>query len=176
MPLLTFQQILETTADFLSVITIAICFILKIPQIITVLKLKHARGINLIGLLMELTSYTIMLSYNFRNGYALLTYMEYPIILIQNLSLILLVMYFKGYLNIYAVIGAGIYFTFAAAFILGIVPMSVLSYLVPMCTPIGASSKVVQLLEMVRLKNADSVSLLTWFISAFTNASKFLTS
>lgn len=40
----------------------------------------------------------------------------------------------------------------------------------PLCTPIGASSKVVQLLEIIRLKNADSVSLLTWFISAATNA------
>lgn len=42
-----------------------------------------------------------------------------------------------------------------------------------MCTPISASSKVVQLLAILRAKNAESVSPLTWFISAFTNLSKF---
>lgn len=43
-----------------------------------------------------------------------------------------------------------------------------------MCTPIGASSKIVQLLEILRTKDSESVSVLTWFISAFTNLSKFL--
>lgn len=43
-----------------------------------------------------------------------------------------------------------------------------------MCTPISISSKVMQLLAIVRAKNADSVSPLTWFISALTNSSKFL--
>lgn len=42
-----------------------------------------------------------------------------------------------------------------------------------MCTPISASSKIVQLLAILQAKNAESVSPLTWFISAFTNLSKF---
>lgn len=42
-----------------------------------------------------------------------------------------------------------------------------------MCTPISASSKIVQLLTILRARNAESVSPLTWFISAFTNLSKF---
>lgn len=48
---------LEHIANFLSIITISICFILKIPQIITILKLKSAKGINVVGLLMELARY-----------------------------------------------------------------------------------------------------------------------
>lgn len=43
----------------------------------------------------------------------------------------------------------------------------------PLCTPIGASSKVVQLFEILRSKNSECISILTWFISAFTNFSKF---
>lgn len=46
---------LEHISNFLSIITISICFILKIPQIITVLKVKSAKGINVIALLMELS-------------------------------------------------------------------------------------------------------------------------
>jgi hypothetical protein len=42
-----------------------------------------------------------------------------------------------------------------------------------MCTPVSASSKVVQLIEILRTKNAESVSIITWFLSAFTNFSKY---
>ncbi|XP_076622970.1 uncharacterized protein LOC143342705 isoform X2 [Colletes latitarsis] len=45
----------------------------------------------------------------------------------------------------------------------------------PMCTPISASSKVIQLLAILRAKNADTVSPITWFISAFTNLTRVFT-
>ncbi|CAH0548094.1 unnamed protein product [Brassicogethes aeneus] len=170
-----FETYLRLISDVLSIITISTCFILKVPQIINILKLKNARGISLIGLLMELSSYTIMMSYNYRNNYALLSYMEYPIILFQELILIFFVLYYKSQLNIISVFISGIYFTIAGSFLIGIVPIGVLAFLVPLCTPIGASSKVVQLFEIIRTKNSDSVSVLTWFISAFTNFTRIFT-
>lgn len=39
----------------------------------------------------------------------------------------------------------------------------------------GALSKTMQLLEIIRKKNADSVSVLTWFLSVFTNATRIYT-
>lgn len=168
-------NVLQAISDFLSIITIATCFILKIPQILNIIKVKNAHGINLIGLLMELSSYTIMFSYNFRNGYALLSYMEYPIILIQEIILIYCVLHFKQLLNIQAIAGALIYFSLGFGFLSGILPRELLTFLVPLCTPVGASSKVVQLLEIVRSKNSDSISILTWFISAFTNFTRVFT-
>jgi uncharacterized protein with PQ loop repeat len=164
---------LEFISDLLSIITIATCFILKIPQILNILKVKNANGINLAGLLLELSSYTIMFSYNFRNGYALLSYMEYPIILIQEIVLIIFVMHYKNCLNIYGLIGTIIYTLIAAGLLLGTLPLGLIAFLVPLCTPIGASSKVVQLMEILKTKNSESVSVLTWFISAFTNFSKY---
>ncbi|XP_050301073.1 solute carrier family 66 member 3 [Anthonomus grandis grandis] len=166
---------IQLFADFLSIITISICFILKVPQILKLLQMKTARGINLIGLLMELTSYTIMMSYNYRSGYSLLSYLEYPIIWIQELILIFLVLKYKNYLNFYALFGSGVYFSIAGGLILGVVPKGLLAFLVPLCTPIGASSKVVQLVEILKTGNAQSVSILTWFISAFTNFTRVFT-
>ncbi|XP_044749650.1 solute carrier family 66 member 3 [Coccinella septempunctata] len=165
---------LQLISDTLSVITILTCFILKIPQILRILKMKNAIGVSLIGLLMELSSYTVMMSYNFRNGYAILSYMEYPIILIQELILIICVMHYKKCYNIYGLIGSMCYFTCTIG-LLSIVPKGVLTYLVPLCTPVGASSKVIQLIEIIRTKNSESVSLLTWFISAFTNFTRIFT-
>ncbi|KAK9871501.1 hypothetical protein WA026_012872 [Henosepilachna vigintioctopunctata] len=166
---------LQLFSDILSIVTISTCFILKLPQIWNILKVKNANGISLIGLLMELSSYTIMMSYNFRSGYALLSYMEYPIILFQELILITVVLYYKKYPNIYGLIGSSCYFLVAASFLSGIIPKGILVFLVPLCTPVGASSKVVQLVEILRTKNSESVSVLTWFISAFTNFTRIFT-
>lgn len=114
-----------------------------------------------------------MMSYNFRNGYAILSYLEYPIILVQELILIYLVLKYQGLLtSTYVWLGSGAYFAILAAFLVGVAPSGLLAFLVPLCTPIGASSKVVQLAELLRTKNSQSVSILTWFISAFTNFSK----
>lgn len=71
-----------------------------------------------------------MFSYNFRNGYAILSYMEYPIILVQEYFLILFVIYYKGLLNATCLIGAAIYFLIAASFLLGTVPLGAIAFLV----------------------------------------------
>lgn len=46
---------LQAFADFLSLITIGSCLILKVPQILNLLRVKNAQGMNLTGLLLELT-------------------------------------------------------------------------------------------------------------------------
>jgi hypothetical protein len=51
--------VLEFISDVLSVITISLCFIQKIPQIVNLVKLKSAVGINLYALLLELTRYIL---------------------------------------------------------------------------------------------------------------------
>lgn len=75
-------------------------------------------------------SYTIMMSYNYRNGYAILSYLEYPIILVQEIILIICVLHYKQLLNIGSIIGASVYFSVAFAFISGIVPLGMLAFMV----------------------------------------------
>uniref|UniRef100_A0A6M2DY52 Putative pq-loop repeat-containing protein 3 isoform x2 n=1 Tax=Xenopsylla cheopis TaxID=163159 RepID=A0A6M2DY52_XENCH len=67
------------------------------------------------------------------------------------------------------------YIFLALLLVSDVLPRTVLGILVPMCTPIGASSKIVQLLEILRTKDSESVSVLTWFISAFTNLTRIYT-
>lgn len=45
----------------------------------------------------------------------------------------------------------------------------------PFTTPVSAISKIMQLVEIIRNQNADSVSVLTWFLSVFTNATRIYT-
>lgn len=71
-----------------------------------------------------------MFSYNFRSGYALLTYMEYPIILVQELILILIVVVYKGYANVYMFILAQGYLVLVVSLLTGLIPREVLTFLV----------------------------------------------
>ncbi|XP_029663894.1 PQ-loop repeat-containing protein 3 isoform X2 [Formica exsecta] len=128
-----------------------------------------------LGLFLELTSYTVMTSYNYTNGYSVLSYLEYPIILMQEYILIFLVLKYLNRINVWSFLCAVIYFALSACLLLEIVPKIVLTLLAPMCTPISASSKIVQLLAILRARNAESVSPLTWFISAFTNLTRVFT-
>lgn len=137
-------------SDILSFITIAICFILKIPQIRMLHQKKSAKGINLYGLFLELSryvlilvikyeillqynsifSYTIMFSYNFVNRYALLSYLEYPIILLQQLVLIYLVLLYTNLINKNALFFVMGYIFLALLLVSDVLPRTVLGILV----------------------------------------------
>ncbi|EZA60426.1 hypothetical protein DMN91_010880 [Ooceraea biroi] len=169
------MSLLQQFADLLSLITIGMCFVLKIPQIVKILSVKSAHEISTLGLFLELTSYTVMTSYNYTNGYSVLSYLEYPIILVQEYILIFLVLKYVNKLNMWSLLCTIMYFILSGCLLLEALPKVVLTFLAPMCTPISASSKIVQLLAILRAKNAESVSPLTWFISAFTNLTRVFT-
>ncbi|XP_031828008.1 solute carrier family 66 member 3 [Nomia melanderi] len=168
-------MLLQQLADLLSLITIGMCFVLKIPQILNLLSAKSADQISLTSLLLELTSYTVTTNYNYTNDYSVLSYLEYPIILIQEYILIFLVLKYSNKINKFSILVTVLYFAISASFALQFIPKVVLMFLEPMSTPISASSKVIQLHAIVRAKNADTVSPITWFISAFTNLTRVFT-
>ncbi|KAL0280196.1 UNVERIFIED_CONTAM: hypothetical protein PYX00_001568 [Menopon gallinae] len=167
--------ILYIISDILSIITITLCFILKIPQIIKLYKAGEASGISLKGLLLELSSYCVTMLYNYTNQHSLLSYLEYPIIIIQEYIVILLVLHYQKqkpsvFLKVLAVSFSAIF-----AFGLQIISKKILTILLPFTTPVGAISKVMQLVEIIRKKDARSVSALTWFLSCFTNLTRIYT-
>ncbi|XP_034943267.1 solute carrier family 66 member 3 [Chelonus insularis] len=166
---------LNTIGNFLSIITITACFVIKVPQILNLFAAKSVTGISLFSLILELFSYTVTASYNYTNGYAVLSYMEYPIIIIQEYVLIFLVLNYLNKINRSTICIVILYFIITVSFLMQILPKTILTILAPMCTPISASSKIVQLLAIIRAQNSESVSLLTWFISTFTNLTRVFT-
>lgn len=151
------SQILHYIADFLSIITIAMCLVLKVPQISKLLESKSAKGISFVSLLLELTryeifnlilkqfhlhkfkkcvyiffgcSYSVVSCYNFTNGYSMLSYVEYPIILIQEYILIYLVLKYLNLLNSQTLLAVIVYFLICAGLLTQIIPKTVLTILV----------------------------------------------
>ncbi|RZF48084.1 hypothetical protein LSTR_LSTR002150 [Laodelphax striatellus] len=169
------MNLLSLLSDALSIITITLCFVLKFPQIINIYRLKTASGINIYGLLLELSSYTTTACYNFVNEYALLSYMEYPIIILQEFILIFFVLRYMELINAKSVSIFVVYMTITCAFLSKLIPPSALTYMIPLCTPVSLSSKAIQLWEILWTGRAESVSVTSWLISAFTNFTRVFT-
>ncbi|KAL0113719.1 hypothetical protein PUN28_012683 [Cardiocondyla obscurior] len=93
----------------------------------------------------------------------------------QEYILIFFVLKYLKRINMWSFLCAIIYFILSSCLMLEIIPKTALMFLASLCTPISASSKIAQLLAIVRAKNAESVSPLTWFISTFTNLTRVFT-
>ncbi|EDW85363.2 uncharacterized protein Dwil_GK10552 [Drosophila willistoni] len=162
-------------ADMLSLITVSSCLFIKVPQINTIRKAKSSKGISIVGLCLELFSYTVMLSYNYTRDYEFLSYMEYPVLLLQEYALIYWAFKYQDLLGNRTQFFSIIYVIIATLIYLKLFPIIILTFLVPFCTPIGATSKVLQLMAILRTKDASSVSRTTWVLSAFTNMTRIYT-
>ncbi|XP_008571179.1 PREDICTED: PQ-loop repeat-containing protein 3 isoform X3 [Galeopterus variegatus] len=76
--------------------TLGVCAALKLPQISAVLAARSARGISLPSLLLELAGFLAFLRYQCYCEYPLLTFLEYPILITQDLLLLLCIFHFNG--------------------------------------------------------------------------------
>lgn len=171
-----YNPMLLYVATLLSTCIIISCIYLKVPQILYIRRSGNANGVYLQAVLMEITGYTIVTLYNFTNGYSFMTYLEYPIILIQLYILTMCILKCRDLLyhpvNICCTI---IYIFVVLAFTTGLMSKAILLYLVPLSTPISGFSKVTYIYGIIKEQNADSVSLVTWIISIATNAGRIFT-
>lgn len=78
-----------------------------------------------------------MTGYNYINGYSLLSYLEYPIILIQEYILIFFVLKYLKRINVWSFLGAIVYFALSSCLLLEIVPKIVLILLA-----VGTASRI----------------------------------
>lgn len=189
------QGILYIIGDILSLLTISTCIYCKVsltqsvafsyrpsecyhhtfqvPQIQSVRAYRSAEGLSVTGLIMETCSYTVSMLYNYTNGYAILNYLEYPILLLQEYALVYFVLLYKGLFDVKNTkLFIGLYWGIFFLFALRLAPAWILVGLIPCTTPVSATSKVMQLVAILRTKDSQTISLMTWFISAFTNLSK----
>jgi len=158
-----------------SWISILGSLVVKIPQIVAVLRAGSVRGLSLQSLLLEMTGFSINFSYNAAHQYPLDTYGEFALLLAQDLVLLLLFVQLTGrrplpWLAGVAAAAGGIY-----AVSTRVVPLTVAKMLILMALPLGWSSKVVQLRAILSSRDARSVSLLTWTLAALTCGTRIVT-
>jgi hypothetical protein len=95
--------------------------------------------------------------------------------LIQDYILVAIVLFYRGEITRKTVYISLTYVSVVALFVFGIMPKNVLTLLIPGTLPMSATSKILQLVEIIRAKDSNSISSITWFISAFTNLTRIYT-
>ncbi|NXN67143.1 PQLC3 protein, partial [Himantopus himantopus] len=152
--------------------TWAVCAVIKLPQLAAVLAAGSARaGLSLRAVTLFcvfLFSFLVFLRYQIYYGYPLQTYLEYPIIIAQDVILLLFILRFSGNMKralFYAV-------TFGGGWYMLTLRKWIIDLAMNLCTFISAASKLAQLRCLWQTKDSGQVSALTWSMSAYTCASK----
>ncbi|NWH24984.1 PQLC3 protein, partial [Grus americana] len=118
-----------------------------------------------------LFSFLVFLRYQIYYGYPLQTYLEYPIIIAQDVILLLFILRFSGNTKralFYAV-------TFWGGWYMLTLQKWIIDLAMNLCTLISAASKLAQLRCLWQTKDSGQVSALTWSMSAYTCATRILT-
>lgn len=132
--------------------------IVKIPQIITILRHQSAKGLSLASFLLETSAYEIVLVYNTRLQNPFSTYGEVLFMTVQNILISLLIVYYNGD-NKNSMIGllfCGFLFGFMA---LMAVPWWCMTLLYAIQIPIGLASKIPQITANYKNQSTGQLSV-----------------
>ncbi|KAK0731332.1 hypothetical protein B0H67DRAFT_639738 [Lasiosphaeris hirsuta] len=119
--------------------------VVKVPQIIKLVRSQSADGISFLSYLLESSSYLISLAYNFRNGFPFSTYGETVLVLGQNVIISALVLNYGGKTGLAGLFVAALAASFATLFSDQILDMKTLGYLQVGAGALSVASKVPQI-------------------------------
>lgn len=151
--------------------TLFVCMVLKFPQIFVLIRAKTSEGISLNSLLLELVGYIVFVTYQMFYDYPPPTYLEYPILIAQDVILLLLILQYNGNLR------QSLIYTFliVGGWRLLTVDKLVIDTAMSLCTFISAASKFAQLQCLWKSKDAGQVSALTWALATYTCMARIYT-
>ncbi|KAM3594988.1 uncharacterized protein V6R79_016612 [Siganus canaliculatus] len=151
--------------------TLFMCMVLKFPQIFVLMRAKSTTGVSLNSLLLELIGFIVFVTYQMYYDYPPPTYLEYPILIAQDVILLLLILHYNGSLRqslVYALV-------FIGGWKLLTLEKWIIDLAMSLCTFISASSKFAQLQCMWKSKDAGQVSALSWGMATYTCMARIYT-
>nr|XP_056712747.1 solute carrier family 66 member 3 [Euleptes europaea] len=151
--------------------TVAVCAGLKLPQAAALLAAKSARGLSLESLVLELSGFLVCLRYHSYYNYPLSAYVEYPIIIAQDVILLSFVLHYNGKMK-HAL-------PYTVIFVVGWYVLGLQKWIVDLAmnlsTLVSAASKFAQLRCLWQTKDSAQVSTLTWSLATYTCAARIFT-
>ncbi|XP_058879611.1 solute carrier family 66 member 3-like isoform X1 [Acipenser ruthenus] len=115
--------------------------------------------------------YIVVLSYQSYYEYPLSAYLEYPILIAQDVILLVLVFYYNGNLS-HCLLPAVL---FVAVWPLITFQKWIIDLAMSLCTFISAASKFAQLQCLWEIRDAGQVSALTWGMAIYTSLARIFT-
>lgn len=159
--------------------------VMKVPQLLLILRAKHAKGLSLPAFALETLAYLITLIYAYRNAYPFSTYGENFFLTIQNVVITLLIIYLlpsgqshlttkRARSNSPAVAMAGVIAIFTT-YILLTIPMNMLQLFQLGTVPISLFSKIPQISENYRNQSTGQLSVFAVTSQIFGCAARLFT-
>ncbi|XP_050591350.1 mannose-P-dolichol utilization defect 1 protein homolog isoform X1 [Bombus affinis] len=162
-------------SKFLGLGIIGGSLLVKIPQIVKILRSKSAEGINVFSVLLDLFAMTSMVSYSFISGFPFSSWGDGVFLGIQTLAIAILVMHFSGNtVQATAFLAAYLAVFFAATS--GLTPVNILWGCQAMNIPIVLASKLMQAYTNYSNGNTGQLSAITAFMLLFGSLTRIFTS
>ncbi|GAA5896601.1 hypothetical protein JCM8208_004243 [Rhodotorula glutinis] len=141
--------------------------ILKVPQILTVVKSGSARGLSLSSYVLDTAATAITVAYNLRSGFPFSTYGEMVFLLAQNAVLITLITSYSPRPTLPRLLPLALFFSTLAYALsnTALVPPSTLAFLQTLTIPISLSSKLPQIVSNARAGSTGQLSAFLVFNS-----------
>ncbi|PWA16497.1 hypothetical protein CCH79_00004713 [Gambusia affinis] len=160
----------DTLLHIANFSTLFVCMVLKFPQIFVLMRAKCSTGISLNSLLLELIGFIVFVTYQMYYNYPPPTYLEYPILIAQDVILLLLILYYNGSLRQSLIV-----LRLVGGWRLLTVERWIIDLAMSLCTFISAASKLAQLQCMWNSKDAGQVSALSWGMATYTCMARIYT-
>ncbi|KAF7315908.1 Mannose-P-dolichol utilization defect 1 protein-like protein [Mycena indigotica] len=135
--------------------------IMKVPQLLLIVKAKSARGLSLPAYLLETLSYAITLVYSHRNGFPFSTYGENLFLTLQNIAItLLIILYAPRSASSDKTPSAIMTFLALSVFFLGtaLAPPSILALLQLTTLPLSLFSKLPQIRQNYSAQSTGQLS------------------
>lgn len=148
----------------LGIAIITVASVVKIPQILKLVKSESATGLSFTSYVLETASFLITLAYNVRSGWPFSTYGETALILVQDVVIAVLVLHFT---KRDAVAGTFVAVVAAASYALlvseTLVDASMMNYLQAGAGALSVASKLPQILTVHREGGTGQLSAFAVF-------------
>jgi len=132
----------------LGVLIVAASAVVKVPQLLKLVRSKSSAGLSFPAYLLETCSFLVSLAYNSRQRFPFSTYGETAFIAVQNVAIAALVLYYRGRSAGAATFVAGIALVGYSLFNSSIVTADTMTQLMAGAGLLGLASKVPQILTI----------------------------
>lgn len=149
--------------------------LVKLPQIIKIVKNKSGEGISLPSVSLDLTAITIYAAYSFVKGFPFSSWGDATFLGIQTVLIAVFVLWYQGSKSLglmYLIVFIGVCYVMAG----GITPIKTLWYLQSFNIPIVVSGKLLQAWTNYKNGHTGQLAAVTLFMLLFGSAARIFTS
>ncbi|KAL7715072.1 Mannose-P-dolichol utilization defect 1 protein-like protein [Entamoeba marina] len=148
-------------SKLLGYIMVGASMFMKVPQILSIYRARTGEGVSVQSMVIETFLYAITFNYHYQNAFPLNTYFEYFFLMMQDITIIVLILYYaKGFNTMAYSIAIG-FITFFATLFFGLCPMTILDILQASTIPFFIIAKLPQIYSNFKNKSTGSLSLIT---------------